>query len=302
MTPVAAGPAESADPAPEEAVAKEAAIRPMPDWATDMVDLHVHAAPSLLPRHGTDPETIAIERSLGFSTIVLKSHEGSTAERAALAGPGVYGGIVLNSAVGGGNPDAVEVAARLGARVVWMPTVSSATHKAGASNPELSVHSGFELGLVEVLDGDRLRPEWYDVLDVIAAHDLLLASGHLSADETCRLFAIASSRGVRRLMVNHPKMSFLGWNRHAAEELRRLGAHLELGILPDLLGGPENRSIDLVEEYPHDLLVFGADLGHAHHPAPAQAVPVWLADLEKRIGEVRARAILTSNGRALLNR
>ena len=54
----------------------------MPDWATGMVDLHVHASPSLLPRHGDDAATVDVERHLGFETVVLKAHEGSTAERA----------------------------------------------------------------------------------------------------------------------------------------------------------------------------------------------------------------------------
>jgi Family of unknown function (DUF6282) len=272
----------------------------LPEWAVGMVDLHAHAAPSLLPRHGTDQETVAAEGALGFSTVVLKSHEGSTVERAAAAGRDVFGGIVLNSPVGGANPDAVEVAARLGGRVVWMPTVSSATHKRGATNPELNVHRGFELRQVDVFDGHRLLPAWYDVLDVVAAHDLLLASGHLSAEETARLFRVARQRGVTRLMVNHPKMAFLGWNAEAAEELRRLGASLELGVLPDLLGGPDQASIDLVEEYPAELLVFGGDLGHADHPAPAEAIPTWLRSLERRVGEAVAHAILTANGRKLL--
>ena len=120
-----------------------------------------------------------------------------------------------------------------------MPTVSSATHKAGATNPELNVHKGFELRLVEVFDGERLRSEWYDILDIVAAHDLVLASGHLSIDETVRLFGEAAKRGINRLLVNHPKMPFLGWHDEAAADLRRLGAHLELGILPDLLGPPD---------------------------------------------------------------
>jgi hypothetical protein len=272
----------------------------VPEWARDMTDLHAHAAPSLLPRHGDDAATTSTERDLGFTVVVLKSHEGSTVERAAVAGPDVYGGVVLNSAIGGANPDAVEVAARLGGRVVWMPTVSSRTHKAGASNPELSVHRGFELRPVDVFDDERLRPEWYDVLDVIAEHDLLLASGHLSADETATLFEIARQRGVRRLMVNHPKMAFLGWNDHARQRLVDLGAHLELGILPDLLGAPENASVGLVDEYPLELLVFGADLGHAHHPGPRDAVPTWLRALEKRVGEQAAHTILGENGRTLL--
>jgi hypothetical protein len=272
----------------------------LPDWAADMVDLHAHAAPSLLPRHGGDADTVASEAALGFTTVVLKAHEGSTVERAAVVGANTFGGIVLNSAVGGGNPDAVEVAARLGGRIVWMPTVSSATHKAGARNPELSVHKGFELSLVEVFKDGKLLPNWFDVLDVSAEHDLVLASGHLSAYETVALFTEASRRGVNRLLVNHPKMSFLGWDAAAGDALRKLGASLELGILPDLLGGPENSSLSLLEEYPHELLVFGADLGHAYHPNPAQAMPTWLRELERRAGVASAHSILTVNGRKLL--
>jgi hypothetical protein len=273
----------------------------LPDWAVGMTDLHAHASPSLLPRHGDDCATVAAERAVGFSTIVLKAHEGSTVERAAAAGDGVYGGVVLNSPVGGANPDAVEVAARLGGRVVWMPTVSARTHKAGASSPELSVHRGFELGRVDVISDDgTLLPQWYDVLDVIAAHDLLLASGHLSADETVVLFRQARRRGVQRLMVNHPKMAFLHWNDEASRVLQALDAHLELGILPDLLGDADHASLTLTHSYPTSLLVFGGDLGHAHHDPPAVAVAPWLNDLEKHAGTDTAVAIMTHQTRRLL--
>jgi Family of unknown function (DUF6282) len=272
----------------------------LPSWAAGMTDLHAHASPSLLPRHGDDAQTVAAERELGFSTVVLKSHEGSTVERAAIAGPGVYGGVVLNSAIGGANPDAVEVAARLGGRVVWMPTVSSRTHQAGASSPELSVHRGFELAPVDVVDDGALRPEWHDVLDVIAARDLLLASGHLSADETVVLFREARRHGVRRLMVNHPMMAFLHWNAEAAEVLQELGAHLELGILPDLLGDEDHASLRLTASYPASLLVFGGDLGHAHHAPPSAAVPPWLHRLEHRVGPGAAAAIMTTQTSGLL--
>lgn len=272
----------------------------IPEWAVGMTDLHTHASPSLLPRHGNDAETIATERDLGFTTVVLKAHEGSTVERAAIAGDGVFGGIVLNSAIGGANPDAVEVAARMGGRMVWMPTVSSRTHKVGASSPELSVHRGFELGPVDVISEGALLPRWYDVLDVIAEHDLLLASGHLSADETVILFREAKSRGVHRLMVNHPMMAFLGWNVEASAILQSLDARLELGILPDLLGDADHSSLLLLETYPHSLLVFGGDLGHAHHPGPATAVGPWLWELQARVGEHVARRIMTEQSKELL--
>jgi hypothetical protein len=274
---------------------------PLPDWAFGMADLHVHAAPSLLPRHGDDAATVAAQRAVGFTTLVLKAHEGSTVERALLAGADVYGGVVLNSPVGGANPDAVEVAARLGGRVVWMPTVSSRTHKAGAASPELSVHRGFELSPVDVVAHDgTLLPEWLPVLDAVAAHDLLLASGHLSAAETVVLFTEARRRGVRRLLVNHPMMAFLHWDSAASAMLRGLGAYLELGILPDLLGDAAHSSLTLTAEYPHDLLAFGGDLGHAAHDPPAVAVAPWLHALEQHVGAAQAAAIMTTQTRSLL--
>ncbi len=273
----------------------------LPGWAVDMVDLHVHAAPSLLPRHGDDAHTVAAERAVGFGTVVLKSHEGSTVERAAIAGAGVHGGIVLNSPVGGANPDAVEVAARLGGRVVWMPTVSAANHQAGATSPELSVHRGFALRTVPVTDADGgLLPAWHDVLDVVAAHDLLLASGHLAATETVTLFTEARRRGIARLLVNHPLMAFLHWTTETAQALQALDVHLELGILPDLLGDADHASLELTRTYPGSLLVFGGDLGHADHPGPGAAVAPWLRDLQGRVGAARAAAIMTTQTAGLL--
>lgn len=278
------------------------AVIELPDWAHGMTDLHVHAAPSLMPRHGTDPETVVAEREQGMRTVVLKSHEGSTVERAALAGDGVYGGVVLNSAVGGANPDAVEVAARLGGRVVWMPTVSAANHQANSASSELAIHSHFTLGTVDVIEHGRLRPEWYDVLDTVARHDMLLASGHLSVEETVVVFTAARQRGVQRLLVNHPMMAFMHWADPLGPELQALGAYLELGILPDLLTQPPDASLSLLDIYPHELLVFGADLGHADHPTPAQVMPSWLRRLERRAGARSAAAITTTNGEQLLVR
>ncbi|MFF8959975.1 DUF6282 family protein [Streptomyces sp. NPDC014894] len=272
-----------------------------PDWARAMTDLHVHSSPSLLPRHGDDRATVRAMRAQGFSTLVLKAHEGCTAARAAAAGTGVYGGVVLNSSVGGASPDAVRVAAGLGGRVVWLPTLSSRTHRAAvAAAPELSVHRPVELLPVDVVDDGRLRTEWYDVLDAVAAHDLVLGSGHLSAAETLVVFAEARRRGVRRLLVNHPKLAFLRWRDEAADALRALGAHCELGVVPDLLGPPEESCLGLTERYPLPLLVFGGDLGHTDFPRPADAVVPWLRKLERRVGESAAAALMTTTTRDLL--
>jgi hypothetical protein len=255
----------------------------------DVTDLHVHGSPSLVARHASDADTVAGNASVGVSLSVLKAHEGSTAERALLVGDGAVGGVVLNSIVGGANPDAVEVAARLGGRVVWLPTISAPAHR------------GVELREVPVVVDGRLDPPWHEVLEVVAAHDLVLASGHLTCAEALVLFAEARAHGVRRLLFNHPVLPFLDWDAAAAPRLAELGVNLELSILPDLLvDGRGPTSHDLAVSYPTELLVFGGDLGHADHPTLREALPSWLGQLASRLGDTDTEAIMTGNGRRLV--
>src|SRR3954465_9411420 len=96
----------------------------------DGFDPHVHVAPDFAPRRISDLELAQRCLELGLAGFGLKSHYTATAERAAVVAaalPGVkaLGTITLNHSVGGLNATAVEVAARQGARIVWLPTVSS---------------------------------------------------------------------------------------------------------------------------------------------------------------------------------
>jgi Family of unknown function (DUF6282) len=271
---------------------------------TGIIDFHVHSAPSLVPRHHTDAEIAEVMRQSGVATFVLKAHEGSTAERAALIGPGAVGGVVLNAAVGGANPDAVEVAARLGARVVWLPTVSAPAHRANLDAEELRLHEGFPASEVPLFDAaGEILPAWHEVFEVVAGHDLLLASGHLTMEETARFFAAATAHGVQRLLVNHPMLSFLGWDERHVPDLLTLGCYLEVGALADLLvrsTGNGTATSHLARVYPPSLLVFGSDLGHAHRPEVAQGIEEWLAASAAAIGERVTEAITTVNGQGLL--
>src|SRR3954452_17661410 len=115
------------------------------DRARDLVrgafDLHVHVDPDVVGR-SIDDVTLA-ERcaARGLAGFGLKSHYTATAERArvvnrvAPAGVRAIGAITLNAAVGGLNPLAVEIAAREGARIVWLPTVD-AVNEAAARDRE----------------------------------------------------------------------------------------------------------------------------------------------------------------------
>ena len=266
-----------------------------------LVDFHIHSAPSIVPRHSADPETLDVARSLGVRTFVLKAHEGSSADRAQLLGPEVVGGVVLNSTVGGANPDAVEVAAQLGARVVWLPTISSPAHKAANERPELQAHAGITFRAVPVVEDGALRPEWHDVLDVVARHGMVLCSGHVTIDEAIVVLTEARRRGVDRLVVNHPGLGFLGWRDEHVEPLRSLGAHLEVGVLADILAGDSGTTTArLADVADPSLFVFGSDLGHAHYPPLAEGMVPWLHDVASLLGESMLERVAVTNARELL--
>ena len=131
----------------------------------------------------------------------------------------MLGAITLNRAVGGLNALAVEIAAREGARTVWFPTVNSVNelHEVHPAPPgaRMPVWVEFELELreaglqaepVAVVDaGGALLPEAREVLEVIARHDLVLATGHLSRDEIFTVVEGALEAGVRQIVVTHPE-------------------------------------------------------------------------------------------------
>jgi hypothetical protein len=209
-------------------------------------DLHVHVAPDVMHRRITDLELAHRFLSLGLAGFALKSHYVPTAERAAVvsaAAPGVdvIGAITLNAAVGGVNPLAVEIAARSGARIVWLPTVDAANHRSahgamppGATPPmwlalqqELAA-KGMEQPAVAVVDDDgRLLPETHDVLRLVAEHDLVLATGHLGRAEIMTVTRAALDAGVRHVVITHPDFPYQRLTVDEQLDLAEMGALLE---------------------------------------------------------------------------
>src|SRR3954466_4325338 len=187
-------------------------------------DPYVHAAPDFAPRRITDLELAERCLELGLAGFGVMSHYTATAERAAVvnaaAGATVaVGSIVPNHAVGGVNDPPVEVAARQGARIVWLPTVSALgefvkVERAGA-NGNVPVWVRFERELraagapprpVAVLDGDGAPlPDLLEVLSVVARHGLVLATGHLSREETFAVVDAAVAAGIEHIVVTNPE-------------------------------------------------------------------------------------------------
>jgi hypothetical protein len=250
-------------------------------------DTHMHISPDVVERKIDDITLARKFAELGMAGFVLKSHYGSTAERASVVRAAVpetdaLGAIALNRAVGGINPLAVEIAAREGARTVWLPTVDSVNEShereapPGAKVPvwvklQLDLREqGIEIPPVPVTDpGDgTVLPELREVLKLIARHNMLLATGHLSRDEIFAVVDAALEEGVRDIVITHPEFPSQDLSVDDQKRLADKGALLERCFTTPHTGKVTwERWIENIRATGPERSVLSTDLGQVFNPA-----------------------------------
>ena len=239
-----------------------------------VVDLHAHAGPDSRPRSVNDIEAARLAQAAGMRAILLKNHFTMTADRAAIAmaevdGIEIFGGVVLNRAVGGINPEAVrQMATFSGGRgkVVWLPTFDAEHYvtEAGGGAP-----------FVSVVENGGPVPAVLEVFDLIAEHDLTLAMGHSSPEEVLRLIPAAKERGVERILVTHVFGQDATMDQ--MREMADAGAIMELDWLAVYSGNlPLEDYVTAINELGEFAFVMSSDLGQAGNPAHADGLRAYI--------------------------
>ena len=281
-------------------------------------DPYVHAAPDFAPRRITDLELARRCLELGLAGFGLTSHYTATAERAAVVNAAVgaplaRGSIVLNHAVGGLNATAVEVAARQGARFVWLPTVSALGEFAKVEHADgnVPVWVRFERELreagapprpVPVLDeADAPLPELHAVLRVIARHQLVLATGHLARDEIFAVVDAAVAAGIDTIVVTNPEFPSHALSPADQQRLAGRGALLQRALTTPYTGKctwdeifAATRAVGAAHT------VWGSDLGQTFNPPVEDGLAI-MADQHLAAGfsEEEIRIMAVQNTRRL---
>jgi Family of unknown function (DUF6282) len=199
-----------------------------------VIDIHAHSAPDSSPRSIDAIDLARLAKSRGMRGLVLKNHYQPTASlayvvRKEVPGIEVFGGVDLNLSVGGMNPFAVEhMAATTGGygRFVWMSTFDS----------EAQVrYSKQDRPFVRVSQNGQLLPETRQVIAVIAKHNLVMATGHVSAEEGLMLIREARTQGVQHMVVTHAMLAPIHMSDAQMLEAAKMGAYIEF-VYNGLLG------------------------------------------------------------------
>lgn len=176
-------------------------------------DMHVHSSPDIRERRYTDFQMLESGVNVEAKGIVLKSHHGTTTDRAFLCNEynkkifkgsnifTMYGSITLNNSVGGLNPVAVENALKLGAKVVWLPTIHAKNQ----------MSKNGQTGGIDCLDfnGNILKP-LEEIFKMIKDYDVVLGTGHLAPKEIFLVVETARNMGLKKVVVTHPEFWVVG--------------------------------------------------------------------------------------------
>jgi hypothetical protein len=280
-----------------EEAAAQAGFPPAPPKtspAAGVIDMHVHSHPDVFGRNLDDIDVAQLAKARGMRGILLKNHVAETASRAALVmkvvpGIEVFGGVVLNKAVGGINPDAVEWMHRTyGGRgkVVWLPTFESDKHVKTLSKPDA-------VGLTVAPNG-QVSPQMEAILTIIARENLLLATGHVHPEEIIAVVKRGRELGVKNMLVTHGLTNVPGMTMAQAKQVTDMGAVIEVCFL-QFLAGPNaplpflthwtqvnaKHVAQAVKELGAASLVISSDLGQSGNMVHPDGLEAAIAAMKK---------------------
>jgi len=234
-----------------------------------VIDVHTHPAPDPYALRFRDRNDIAMAKQaaeMGMAAVVIKCMGYPTARSAYIdqividewaqdhnrKTIKIIGGITLNYCVGGLNPIAVEMTAKMGGKFIWTPQLDSSHQYKMWGKP----------GGIEVVEGDHVVPKLRETFEVIAKHDLVLSLCHHTTRERLIMIDDAKEVGVKRIELVHVNQPLTRMSIEQMKLAASKGAYL--GLYGHTLHPPEfvlDETVAAIREVGADHFVLGSDLG-----------------------------------------
>lgn len=282
-----------------------------------IIDIHVHAGPSVANRALDAAEMLKEAQSAGYAGFLVKDHYFPSMLGTKMVekhlGDGsckVFGSIALNNSIGLFNLKALDTARQMDAKIVYFPTVSTKKHiddhkkAAFIGSGKASIQ---ENPVVYVDEEGNLDPEAIKVLKYMAEYDMVLGTGHGNLWEIEHLVEKAVELGVKRILVNHPH-----YNVNASYEQMakwaKMGAYIELNVCV-FKGGSKIGTVDdivakeIIDTCGVENIILDTDMGQSGNGSPVEGMYNFINLLEREFGitEEEINIMAKKNPAKLLN-
>src|SRR4030081_1615391 len=293
----------------------------MPDQSTidglleGAFDTHIHSAPDVLPRKFNALELAQRFKARRMAGFVLKSHYICPADRATLVNAIVpeiqaFGAIALNNSVGGLNPLALDIAGRLGAKVVWLPSVDNANELeniAGQKDESKLPYwmriareiraLGIAGSFLNVTEDGQVTPATRQCLESVAKEYMVLATSHIRPSEVLPVVKVAQEVGVKRIIITHPEFPTTLLSIAQQHKLAKMGVFFERCFTT-----PNTGKISWEQVYANirqvgpDSTILATDLGQTTAPYPDEGIGIFAEKLlENGFTEREVRSMVRDN-------
>ena len=284
------------------------------------IDTHIHSAPDVLPRKFNDLELAQRFKARRMAGFVLKSHYICTADRATLVNQIVpeiqaFGAIALNNSVGGLNPLALDIAGRLGTKVVFLPSVDNANELENVSGQRDESKLPYWMSIAREMRALGIAGSWLNVtedgvvtpatrqcLEIIAKHDMVLATSHIRPSEVLPVVKAAKEVGVQRIVITHPEFPTTLLSIPQQQELARLGVYFERCFTTPNTGKIAWEQVYAnIRQVGPETTILATDLGQSNAPYPDEGLGMFATRLlDNGFSEAEVRTMVRDNASQLL--
>jgi len=285
----------------------------------EAIDLHVHVGPEIIPRRYNLTRLIKSEKGK-IRGVGIKNHFFPTKamDRNENGGLLIIDSVTLNNYLGGFNNNAIKASAGLSGFpiIVWFPTINARQFLKTAkyeipeewigqkNRKKIKLCPAKEIkGLTVFNETKKISEEVKKVLKTIKEYKAILATGHISWQETDELVKWAIERtGIKKTIITHPLYQKIDMPLEKQKELAEMGALIEFCYSTYSIDKiPISKIAEQIKYLGAKKCILTSDIGQVFSKSPSQALLDFMILLEKEgISKKELKVMLVDNPNWLL--
>lgn len=246
-------------------------------------DLHMHTFPDHDKRSVSDFEALEDAENLEMAGIIIKNHYESTVSRAALVNychkgqAKAYGSITLNWSVGGLNPYAVEHAAMMGAKMIWLPT-----REAETSMKISGIDGKLQREPIRVTDEfEKPKKTVTEIFEIAKTFHIPVSTGHITLKEAYAVCKLGLDMGVT-MVLSHPEYSHTRVSVEDQNNLANMGVMIEKDWVDIALKMATVQEVAAsIQKIGASQIYLATDRGQINGERPGEAMKMFISELLK---------------------